>query len=246
MVSSHPELDSLEALPTETSDPNSSNATQASDEPTEALTAAFRTAIRNKHSLERSIIATDSKPTVQSTSSVMTSRYSGSMVSISRPSTLTNSPSFAEVKGQISRRLAYNASVSWISGRGVAGSDTPEENLALSLLDYMSNLVADVAGINSKVAAGLTDSLLAALPVDRNSIASLAASTAGQASISTESAIPFILPAVAKALGTQAGESFSLTARTNVTQTFIDIVRKGSMIINQIVATSILDRVPLM
>ncbi|KAK2590055.1 hypothetical protein QQS21_012262 [Conoideocrella luteorostrata] len=146
---------------------------------------------------------------------------------------------------KLQRRYAP-ASETEADQKGALDLSSLESGLAMSLLDFIPGLVVDVAGINVKLAAELTDGLLAALPVDATAISSAVSITAGQTSTDVELAIPLILSALAKALGRQV-ESPMLTSETNnVTEMCSDIVTKGSLVINQIVAASVFMQSPLM
>ncbi|KAG5979003.1 hypothetical protein E4U55_005665 [Claviceps digitariae] len=131
------------------------------------------------------------------------------------------------------------------------GNDASRQDteLALSLLDYTSILVINVAIHSVTLAARLTDAMLAALPVDAMAISSAISAVANQNSTSVEATIPLILPAVAIAFGRQVDlptEETIDTTTQNSTKTYETIVNKGSYIINQIVATSFLAETPLL
>ncbi|KAG5937687.1 hypothetical protein E4U53_008156 [Claviceps sorghi] len=124
-----------------------------------------------------------------------------------------------------------------------------DTELALSLLDDMSVLVINVAIHSVSLAARLTDAMLIALPVDAMAISAVISAAAGQSSTSTETMIPFILPAVAVAFGRQVDISTEEpvdTAAQNLTKTYETIVNKGSYMINQIIAASFLAETPLL
>ncbi|QPG95053.1 hypothetical protein C2857_007554 [Epichloe festucae Fl1] len=121
-----------------------------------------------------------------------------------------------------------------------------EAELALFLLDHVSILIVNVAMTSVSLAARLTDATLAALPVNAAAISSVVSAVAGQGSVSIESIIPLILPAVAAILGKQVKLPTSNTKEQDSTGTYETIVTRGSLIINQIVAASVFAQTPLM
>lgn len=121
-----------------------------------------------------------------------------------------------------------------------------EAELALSLLDQMSILIVNIAVTSISLAARLTDATLAALPVNAAAVSSVVSAVAGQGSVSIESIIPLILPAVAAILGKQVKLPTSDTQAQYSTGTYETVVTRGSLIINQIVAASVFAQTPLM
>ncbi|KHN95971.1 WSC domain & Core-2/I-Branching protein [Metarhizium album ARSEF 1941] len=131
-------------------------------------------------------------------------------------------------------------------GRRELDLNNAESALALSLLSTVSGLVANIAGINMERAVTLTDAMLAVLPVDPQAIASAVFDVAEQASASIEAAIPFILPAVGKALGSPEEGLVSKGNPENLNGTCKDIIAQGSMVINRITTSTILIKAPIM
>lgn len=123
----------------------------------------------------------------------------------------------------------------------------PESDVALSLLDPVSNLVADVAGLKTELSAALTDAMLAVLPVDPDAITSIVSSVAEQTSVSAEEVIPYILPALSRAWGTPANAPTpSRPPPRSLNETLKSVIAQGSIVVNQIVTASALIEAPIM
>lgn len=231
-----------------------SRANKAADDLLSALVKALTPILQSRNTPETSSIGsgrvsmmTDVLPTAKGQ---ILGLASSSLTSTRTHDTWDRSSSTAVASAEMQQRHFSNITPE-PDAPAQPGNDASHQDtkLALSLLDSVSILVFNVAIHNVSLAARLTDAMLAALPVDKMAISSVISAVAAQNSTSLETAIPLILPAVAIAYGRQVDipieETVDTTAQ-NLTKTYETIVRRGTYIINQIVATSFLSRTPVL
>ncbi|POR36124.1 Xylosyltransferase oxt [Tolypocladium paradoxum] len=102
-----------------------------------------------------------------------------------------------------------------------------------SLLSPLSGVVAQAVGIDVAAVARLIDLVLKVLPVDSSAVDSAISQVAGQVSAKAVDMVPFIIPAIAKALGKEVDQSTPANF-TDVSGTLSNVVTHGAMVINQI------------
>lgn len=102
-----------------------------------------------------------------------------------------------------------------------------------SLLSPLSGVVAHAVVIDIAAVARLIDLVLKALPVDSSAVDSAISQVAGQVSAKAVDMVPFIIPAIAKALGKGVNQSTPANF-TDVPGTLNNVVTHGTMVINQI------------
>ncbi|KAG8418515.1 hypothetical protein J3459_012385 [Metarhizium acridum] len=124
--------------------------------------------------------------------------------------------------------------------------NNPESEIALSLLDPVSRLVANIAQIDMERAAALADAMLAVLPLEPEALSCAILNITEQASVSVEAVIPFILPAIGKAWGNWGEGQISKENPENLNDIFKDIIAQGSIVINQITTATALIQAPTM
>ncbi|QLI64697.1 uncharacterized protein G6M90_00g025400 [Metarhizium brunneum] len=192
-----------------------------------------------KHALAQEVRLSVTKPSKKrdpsaSTTSVVSSDsfQAGSLSSTPSPGRFQQTgPSSNEVGGPQRRELDLN---------------NPESEVALSLLDTISGLVANIARIDGKSAAALTDAMLAVLPVEPEALSCAILNFTEQASVSVEEVIPFILPAIGKSWGNPGEGQIPKESSESLNVTFKDIIAQGSIVINQITTVAARIQAPIM
>ncbi|KID70782.1 WSC domain & Core-2/I-Branching protein, partial [Metarhizium hybridum] len=192
-----------------------------------------------KHALSQEVSISVTKPSTKrdpstSTTSVVSSDsfQAGSLSSTPSPGRFQQTgPSSNKVGGPQRRELDLN---------------NPESEVALSLLDTISGLVANIARIDGKSAAALTDAMLAVLPVEPEALSCAILNFTEQASVSVEEVIPFILPAIGKAWGNPGEGQIPKESSESLNVTFKDIIAQGSIVINQITTVAARIQAPIM
>ncbi|RCI08004.1 hypothetical protein L249_7791 [Ophiocordyceps polyrhachis-furcata BCC 54312] len=119
-----------------------------------------------------------------------------------------------------------------LQGRELSRRGASDEQV-LSLLGPLSDVVAQAVVIDAGAAAQLTDIVLGALPIDASAVASTVPRVAEQASASTVDLLPFILPAVAAALGRELKAGVGAISG-GLSEALRNVVSRGIMVINQI------------
>lgn len=108
-----------------------------------------------------------------------------------------------------------------------SSSDSP------SFLSDVSKIVAEISGIDPIAAAKLTDAVLDALHVDSSAIASAIPKVANQASISAADLLPFVIPAVAKAMEQPLPPVPSVSS-LDMVETLNKVLQQGTTVINDL------------
>lgn len=215
----------------------------------EALAQAFRPIMNTSHS---AVNLTHKKYTLTTVISKSTTTASKQSALATRSSRLTStdaitaSPSFHPAVKRIQQMsTSFIPGIKEPRGREI-DPYSPESEVALSLLDSVSDLVAEVARINAEPAASLADSMLVVLPVDPGAISSVVLTVAEQASVSVEAVVPLILPAISRAWGNPAKAVVFNGEPEDLNATFKEVVSRGTIVINQIAAASALIKTTLM
>ncbi|KAL6876515.1 WSC domain-containing protein [Trichoderma novae-zelandiae] len=102
-----------------------------------------------------------------------------------------------------------------------------------SFLSDVSNIVAEISGIDPIAAAKLTDTVLDALHVDSSAIASAIPKVANQASVSAADLLPLIIPAVAKAMDQPLPQVPSVSS-LDMAETLDKVLEQGTTVINDL------------
>ncbi|KAK5992521.1 Xylosyltransferase oxt [Cladobotryum mycophilum] len=103
----------------------------------------------------------------------------------------------------------------------------------ISLLNCLSNMVAEISKIDPAAAARLIDAVLEALHVNSSAVASVVPQVAGQASVNPADMLPLIIPAVANAIGQRLHHDSS-TEPLDKAQILNDVLQQGTTIINEL------------
>ncbi|KND90936.1 Xylosyltransferase oxt [Tolypocladium ophioglossoides CBS 100239] len=129
------------------------------------------------------------------------------------------------------RKHVQVRSIAQLRVRGEPAADQSEQ--VFSLLSPLSGVVAQAVGIDIAAVARLIDLVLKALPVDSSAVDSAISQVAGQVSAKAVDMVPFIIPAIANALGKEVDQSTPANF-TDVPGTLSNVVTHGTMVINQI------------
>ncbi|RDA86208.1 hypothetical protein CP532_3491 [Ophiocordyceps camponoti-leonardi (nom. inval.)] len=119
--------------------------------------------------------------------------------------------------------------------RKLSRRDASDEQV-FALLGPLTDVVAQAVVIDAGAAAQLTDIVLGALPIDASAVASTVPRVAEQASASTMDLLPFILPAVAAALGRELNPGAGAISG-DLSEALRNVVARGIMVINQITSS---------
>lgn len=102
-----------------------------------------------------------------------------------------------------------------------------------SFLGELSKIVAEVSGIDPAAAAKLTDSVLDALHVDSSAVAVAIPKVANEASVSASDLLPFVIPAVAKAMN-QPLPPEPPVSTLDMVETLNKVLDQGTTVINDL------------
>ncbi|PNP44715.1 hypothetical protein TGAMA5MH_03522 [Trichoderma gamsii] len=102
-----------------------------------------------------------------------------------------------------------------------------------SFLGELSKIVAEVSGIDPAAAAKLTDTVLDALHVDSSAVAAAIPKVANEASVSASDLLPFVIPAVAKAMN-QPLPPEPPVSTLDMVETLNKVLDQGTTVINDL------------
>lgn len=102
-----------------------------------------------------------------------------------------------------------------------------------SFLGELSKIIAEVSGIDPAAAAKLTDTVLDALHVDSSAVAAAIPKVADEASVSASDLLPFVIPAVAKAMN-QPLPPEPPVSTLDMVETLNKVLDQGTTVINDL------------
>lgn len=150
----------------------------------------------------------------------------GFPVKTSSPPTPTS-----QATGVLGDLSSFNLDLKTIFARQDARSgEVTSSTNGTSLLSCLSNLVAQVYEVDRAAAARLIDAVLEVLHVDPAAVASIIPQVARQMSVNSTEMLPYIIPAVANALGEDLNQS-PPAKPSNMADALENIIHQGTIII---------------